>query len=558
MNKVYTRINWENEPSVETPLNAKNLNNMDKGIDDLDNKLIENTEDINGWLNRAVSILNKDTLTENYYVDGNSGTVISNSSFSLSDYTDVSNYDSIWVSYGISHFAFYDSNKSFISGVVRTSAHLPSAIYKTPSNAVYGRFSVYIDDVDIAMVGDGSKYLENPYLTEKSVDSLIHEKYGLVKNVLGVTTSGFYISESTGRLIANSTFAVSDYIEVSDNNFMSISDGVGRFAFYDSNYNFVSGVLIVSANHTTELYEIPDSAVYTRVSVYVPKLKYARVAMFTDIQEVKSDVYNSVKHIYNVNKNGGADYTSLTECIIEATRYMDSTVYVRAGVYDLESEFKALYGDTFFSSYTSTTSNRGIVLKNRIHLIFDSRTLVKFDYDGSNSSVVQYFAPFNAGIYGFTLENLTIHATNCRYNVHDERGGSTDHYVNKYLNCDFSYSTINTSFPQCIGGGLGAGGEVIIKDCVFDSESDRNITVSYHNNNSSTATDSKSRIVFTGNMVKNNGTFRLTYMGKTQKMTTAIVTNNSFGSEPYVEANDSSQSYVNTEIIGWNNIVRTE
>lgn len=40
MNKVYTRINWENEPSVETPLNATNLNNMDLAIDTLDDRVI--------------------------------------------------------------------------------------------------------------------------------------------------------------------------------------------------------------------------------------------------------------------------------------------------------------------------------------------------------------------------------------------------------------------------------------------------------------------------------------------------------------------------------------
>lgn len=31
----YTRVNWENLPSTNTPLNATNLNKMDKGIADL-------------------------------------------------------------------------------------------------------------------------------------------------------------------------------------------------------------------------------------------------------------------------------------------------------------------------------------------------------------------------------------------------------------------------------------------------------------------------------------------------------------------------------------------
>ena len=41
MNKVYTRINWENEPSDKTPVNETNLNKMDFALNEVDNRLIE-------------------------------------------------------------------------------------------------------------------------------------------------------------------------------------------------------------------------------------------------------------------------------------------------------------------------------------------------------------------------------------------------------------------------------------------------------------------------------------------------------------------------------------
>ena len=41
MNKVYSRINWENFPSENTALNESNLNRMDLGLDNLDNRVIE-------------------------------------------------------------------------------------------------------------------------------------------------------------------------------------------------------------------------------------------------------------------------------------------------------------------------------------------------------------------------------------------------------------------------------------------------------------------------------------------------------------------------------------
>lgn len=40
MQKAYSRIKWENEPSQETPLNDANLNRMDSAIDEVDNRIL--------------------------------------------------------------------------------------------------------------------------------------------------------------------------------------------------------------------------------------------------------------------------------------------------------------------------------------------------------------------------------------------------------------------------------------------------------------------------------------------------------------------------------------
>lgn len=40
MDKTYTRINWENEPSVATPLGASNLNKIDYAVNEIDNRVI--------------------------------------------------------------------------------------------------------------------------------------------------------------------------------------------------------------------------------------------------------------------------------------------------------------------------------------------------------------------------------------------------------------------------------------------------------------------------------------------------------------------------------------
>ena len=40
MNKAYTRTNWKNEPDTDTPLNASNLNNIETGLDEIDNRVV--------------------------------------------------------------------------------------------------------------------------------------------------------------------------------------------------------------------------------------------------------------------------------------------------------------------------------------------------------------------------------------------------------------------------------------------------------------------------------------------------------------------------------------
>ncbi len=55
----YTRVNWQNAPSTATPINAENLNKMDKGIDDIDEALDALESSIVGqFVNDATKINN--------------------------------------------------------------------------------------------------------------------------------------------------------------------------------------------------------------------------------------------------------------------------------------------------------------------------------------------------------------------------------------------------------------------------------------------------------------------------------------------------------------------
>ena len=276
----------------------------------------------------------------------------------------------------------------------------------------------------------------------------------------------------------------------------------------------------------------------------------------------RNEKADNVPRVIVVDKNGNGDYTSLLEGILYATESMYSTVYVRAGDYDLVSEFEGYYGSDFFANYSSSDV-KGIILKNRVSVIFDTMAHVTFNYTGDNDNVKSLFSPFNSGIYGFILDNLHLEASNCRYVVHDERGSNTDGYKNVYRNCSmYLDNSGNTGWgsKQCIGGGLGTNGDILVENCIFESVGILDTgygIVSLHN---SAAGDAKSNIVITGNYFKGKGTFRLSWYGNSTDITTALVSNNSFGSaiQSIAETSDGTSPNVNTEIIEWNNVIRTD
>lgn len=239
------------------------------------------------------------------------------------------------------------------------------------------------------------------------------------------------------------------------------------------------------------------------------------------------------------------EYTTLKSAIEEATKYMDSVVYVDAETFDLVNEF----GSEWLENY-SEEANCGLFLKNRVHVIFASGAKVVFNYTGSNEYIQRRFSPFNAGQYGFTLENAYVESTNCRYSVHDERGTNEDAYHNIYKRCTFIHDSTGTTWGshQCIGGGLGKNGDVLIEDCYMQTAGTAT-NISYHN---SAAVNAESRIVLKDSYLSN--TCLISNYGTSTKKTRMMVTNCSLKNEPMIST--EAQYADNVELIKWNNYIR--
>ena len=65
MQKVFQRINWQNYPSEETPLNESNLNRVDYALDEIDDRVITlDTEKVNATtVNNLIKTISVDDAT---------------------------------------------------------------------------------------------------------------------------------------------------------------------------------------------------------------------------------------------------------------------------------------------------------------------------------------------------------------------------------------------------------------------------------------------------------------------------------------------------------------
>lgn len=192
-------------------------------------------------------------------------------------------------------------------------------------------------------------------------------------------------------------------------------------------------------------------------------------------------------------------------------------------------------------------------MKNRVHVIFSSGAKVIFNYQGTNEYIHEYFSPFVAGQFGFTLENAYVESYNCRYTIHDERASATDSYKNEYKRCTFKHDSSNASgwhAAQAIGGGLGVYGEIVIEDC-FAYAVNNDDTISYHSTNITAPNNkSKSNIVIKNTYTQ--GTICLIELGNSTEKTRALITNCNLRINPKKVQGATSV----IDLVAWNNYIR--
>lgn len=143
------------------------------------------------------------------------------------------------------------------------------------------------------------------------------------------------------------------------------------------------------------------------------------------------------------------------------------------GEHDLKAEYEAVYGATYFDTYTdyfgTDKMSRGLNLTNGQSLIGNNKSKIVFNYDGTNEGVLTYFTPVNLTDNN-KIKDFTIEARGCRYAIHDDFSDgieSTTEYDG--IECNLNSSTARP-LGNCIGIGSGSYNTTIVKNCIFTGD----------------------------------------------------------------------------------------
>jgi hypothetical protein len=291
----------------------------------------------------------------------------------------------------------------------------------------------------------------------------------------------------------------------------------------------------------------PNSVIYSTPTANL------EIEYYVDVDALVNNVVP--KKIFSVKKDGTGDFTNLVDAVNIVSEIMDAVLYVGDGTWDIISEL----GSAYVENVSST--QRGLVLKNRIHIICSSKALITCKYVGVDADTREWLSAFNAGINGFTLENARIETDNIRYSVHDERDSNPDQYKNSYINCKMKHT--NGFYTQCIGGGLGLDGNIIIKGCKFTGDGGATVRslVSYHNSGdgywtSAPSQNAQSTIKLSDNYFSDIGRLELINFGNSQKITEVLINGNSFGAAISHINSPTYSPYENIQVTSWNNTIR--
>lgn len=442
------------------------------------------------------------------YVNQDTGNLTFNASFQTSDYIDISAYagSTINVSYTFSG-AFYDSDKTYISGIGRSDANYTDLTLNVPVNAVYARISVSNANTSLLQIGKNvSRYYYKPYadyrLNNLDVD------FEQIDGISDLVTSGNlfdkstafvnkYISGTTGNLNTLNGYNASDFIDI----------GNGEYVTAVNCFNMV--VYKSDKTYSREVTRRYDN--YPLTAKLSSDEKYVRIS-------VKNATLNSAKVEKNFGVSSYVPYgNAFSAEHAQSETYKETKVYIGQGCYfeSINSALTAITDNSIKNRYTlfitEGTYNETITTKDYVNLEGESKYKSIINYISDDESDYVNRSAVFATSYS-TIKNLTIRTTGSKYPLHiDAR--YNEEYDLKVVNCLLQHDGFAGSAQPAgtaVGIGLYWGQHVTLDTCECVGSGITGVASVYcHNSSENDASHSRFRSLTIKNCILSNATYGL-------------------------------------------------
>lgn len=397
---------------------------------------------------------------------------------------------------------------------------------------------------------DGGLY-QATEIAEKSINIEKLSFYKQSNNIFNKDSviNGFHIFCGNGVVTPNADWCATDFIEINGQSKLYFSPAMSQFCFYDAAKN------AITSTHNDTIYDIniPTNAKYVRLSCVIGRKNIQQVSFYPILNKniYKNGLIIPSKYLENEREKvyigANEEFTTIMDGFNYAYSKGSCDVYICEGVYEIpQSVIESYY--------------LGIDIGNNNRYYFSSKAKIIANYQGTNVDVQSEFSIFYNEGGNFEMYNLTAEASNIRYIIHDECGGSylenTSAYTHKYINCNMTLDNTNaltTDYYHCIGGGLGKNGEIVIENCYFNSvkvDSNNQSDVSYHGNWDNTRTDGHAKIFITNSYFEH--TLALSSPNTETQKKYVLFTGNSIKSD--IILNSTTTDY--WDIKKWNNDIR--
>lgn len=374
-------------------------------------------------------------------------------------------------------------------------------------------------------------------------------------------SDGKFINVNNGNLSTNSNFFASDFIYIGNLTNVTISY-THLFGWYDENKEWLGHPDLMNSIANDITIEVPENAVYLRFSTYNDNINNAQVGesvsrnnyiqygvyKLPELRVEASQVNNEKKIVVDATGNG--DYTSFTQAIYDT---VDSgvNVIVKPGIYDIVSEYIALFGQSAVDSMADSDSaifngfQYGVRLRNR-NVEFTAGAHLVCDWTGHTVNGTHRFSALGVD-YNVEITGLDLDATGTFYAIHDDYGISGTPYTVKYENCRVVGHNLYNA--NCIGGGCKKYSKHILNNCYFNNNltGTTNATVRYHNTNNEGAEPE----IYVSNCYFSNVFSARWFGNQTSKM--KVYVNNCEAVSINKMAESSSYNVDNVELYKWCN-----